>query len=291
MNDFSLFVLKNNLNFQNETDLKIQTVIRKFAKNSKNCLVLIAIMKNELRPFWNKIFSFNWKFGLFLILIICITRFILVLQANIRGNYSLIGIIMLISAILPFIFLSKQGRKKIGIVRTKRIGWLLCALVSGLLFSFILYYLGQILYGNSYNNWYSYIGKSYNIPVIISQHDKLILFFITALTGMLFSPIGEELFFRGIVHSSFSKSIGNKNASIVESSAFAITHIAHFGLVYLGGQWKLLIIPALIWMLGMFIASLLFLYFKNRTDSILGAIICHAGFNLGMIFCIFYMLN
>ncbi len=247
-------------------------------------------MTNELKPIWRKLFCFDWKFGLFLILIVCIPRFALVLQANVLKNYGSIGLIMLISAILPFVFLSKSGRRSIGIVKPQKYIPLLWAFVSGLIFSFLLYYLGQWLYGNSDNNWYHYIGRSYNIPEAISQSDKLILFAITALTGMLFSPIGEELFFRGIVYGSFEKSIGSSKASIVESAAFALTHIAHFGLVYLGGQWKLLLIPSLIWVLSMFFVSMLFLHYKKRSGSILGAIICHAAFNLGMIFCIFYIL-
>ena len=105
---------------------------------------------------------------------------------------------------------------------------------------------------------------------------------------MTFSPIGEELFFRGIVHASFAKSIGEKKAGIVDGSAFAITHISHFGLVFLNGQWNFLIIPTLIWVTGMFLVSLLFFAFKKYSGSILGAILCHAAFNLGMIGCIFY---
>jgi hypothetical protein len=38
------------------------------------------------------------------------------------------------------------------------------------------------------------------------------------------------------------------------------------------------------------LVSLLFLAFKKQSDSILGAIICHSAFNLGMIYCIFYLL-
>ena len=64
-------------------------------------------MENELRPFWTRFFSFNWKFGLLLILLVCIPRFILVLQANSSGSYGSIGLIMVISAITPFIFLGK----------------------------------------------------------------------------------------------------------------------------------------------------------------------------------------
>lgn len=247
-------------------------------------------MENELRPFWKRIFSFNWKFGLFLILIVCVPRFILVLNANASGNYSAIGMIMFISAIAPFIFLSKFGLKEIGITKPKKYSWLLFAFAIGLIGSILLYFLGQSLYGNSYENWYQYIGKSYNLPTGISPNSKAILFAIMALTGMTFSPIGEELFFRGIVHASFAKSIGEKKASIVDSSAFAITHISHFGLVFVNSQWNFYTIPAILWVVSMFLVSLLFFILKQRSGSLLGAIICHSAFNFGMIYCIFYWM-
>ncbi|CAN5191967.1 hypothetical protein BH11BAC6_BH11BAC6_08090 [soil metagenome] len=244
----------------------------------------------ELRPFWRKIFNFNWKFGLFLILIVCIPRFVLVLNANASGNYSSIGLIMFISALAPFIFLTKYGRRQIGITKPKKYSWLLVAFVGGLAFSFLLYYLGHSLYGNNVENWDSYIGKSYKIPATINEHDKTIFFVVVVLTGMTFSPIGEELFFRGIVHASFAKSIGEKHASVVDSSAFALTHISHFGLVFINNQWNFLAMPALIWVLSMFLVSVMFFIFKRYSGSILGAMICHAAFNLGMIYCIFYLL-
>jgi uncharacterized protein len=247
-------------------------------------------MEKELKSFWSRLFDFNWKFGLFLILIVCIPRFILVLNANSSGSYGSIGLIMTISAIAPFIFLTKYGRKEIGITKPRNFKWLFIAFFCGLIASILLYFFGQILYGNSYQNWYQYVGKSYKIPATITQSDKNIMFVIMAITGMTFSPIGEELFFRGIVHSSFAKSIGEKKASIVDSSAFALTHISHFGLVFINGKWDFFTIPTIIWVTSMFLVSLLFFTFRNKSDSILGAIICHSAFNLGMIFCIFYLL-
>jgi membrane protease YdiL (CAAX protease family) len=247
-------------------------------------------MDNELRPFWSRVFRFNWKFGLFLILIVCIPRFILVLNANASGNYGSIGLVMIISAVAPFIFLSKYGRKEIGITKPKKYSWLLIAFVFGLAASIFLYYLGQTLYGNTYENWYNYIGKSYKIPAGISQDDKRILFAIMAFTGMTFSPIGEELFFRGIIHSSFAKSIGERKASIVDGSAFALTHISHYGLVFIDEKWDFFTIPTVIWVTIMFLVSLVFFRFRKYSESILGAIICHSAFNLGMIYCIFYLL-
>lgn len=248
-------------------------------------------MENELRPFWSKNFKFDWKFGLFLILIICIPRFILVLHANETANYGYIGVIMLISAIAPFIFLSKFGRKKIGIKKPTNYSWLIIAFIIGIVFSVLLYFLGEAFYGSTYENWYNYIGKSYNIPNEIDHHNKLVMFGIMALTGMTFSPFGEELFFRGIVHSSFAISMGEKKASIIDSSAFALVHISHFGFVFINQRWDFLTVPTLIWVLSMFLVSILFYQSRKRSGSILGAIICHSAFNLGMIYCIFYLIS
>ena len=247
-------------------------------------------MNHELRNIWNLYFHFNWKFGLALILLICIPRFYMVLIANQTGNYSFIGLIMLVSALVPFIFLGKYGRKQIGITRTQRFKWLLFAFILGILGSLLLYVLGKILFGTTYHNWYVYIGKSYNISENIGATQKLIQFAIMAITGMTFSPIGEELFFRGIVHGSFAKTLGDKRASLIDSAAFAFTHLSHFGLVYVNMQWNFYALPALLWITGMFLVSFLFFKMKQKTASIWGAVLCHAGFNLGMIFSIFYWL-
>jgi len=56
-----------------------------------------------------------------------------------------------------------------------------------------------------------------------------------AITGITFSPIGEELFFRGIIHSSFAKSIGDKKASLVDNSHITFwlgIHKQQVGLFY-----------------------------------------------------------
>lgn len=246
--------------------------------------------ENALRPYWNKYIRFDWRFGLFLIALVCIPRFLLVLHANQTGNYGPIGAIMLVSALVPFVFLSKTGRRQIGIRGTGKFGRLALAFALGIGFSLVLYFSGEGLYGASFQNWYAYIGKSYNIPEGISHDDKLPLFAIMAATGMVFSPVGEELFFRGIVHGSFAKSMGEKKASLIDALAFALTHIAHFGLVYVNGRWNFYPVPTVLWVSAMFGVSLAFIAMKNTSGSLLGAIFCHAGFNLGMIYCIFYGL-
>ena len=107
---------------------------------------------------------------------------------------------------------------------------------------------------------------------------------------MTFSPFGEELFYRGVVHQAFREQLGDRKAAAVDSAAFALTHLAHFGLVYTDLQWKLLVRPAILWVIAMFLVSRMFFTFKQSTGSLLGAVLSHAAFNLGMIYCVFYLL-
>ena len=249
-----------------------------------------TLMNGALRPFWRKFFQLNWKFGLGLVLAVCIPRFVLVLQANQTGDYSSIGIIMTVSALVPFLFLSREGRRKIGITSPASYRWLLYSVVAGVAISALLFAVGHVLYDQTVSNWYVYVGRSYNLPEGLGGQDKLIYFIIFATTGMVFSPVGEELFFRGIVHSSFVASVGGAKATVIDALAFAFTHLAHFGIVYVSGVWTLLPVPAALWVIGMFAASLIFIACRKKTGSLLGAILSHAGFNLGMIYFIFYHL-
>ena len=108
------------------------------------------------------------------------------------------------------------------------------------------------------------------------------------MIGILFSPIGEELLYRGLAHESLATRLGNRGAALVDAGAFAVTHLAHFGIVYIAGAWTLLPLPALLWVVAMFLSSLVFYAFRVLTGSILGAIVAHAAFNLAMTYVIFY---
>jgi uncharacterized protein len=257
---------------------------------------MAVIIKNqklkhpELKIFWNRLFQFNWLFGLVLLLAICVPRFLMVLNANMTGNYGSIGIIMALSAIIPFIFLSKFGRDRIGIKKPESYRWLFYSFLAGMLISVLIFAIGWVLYADTISNWYVYIGNSYNLDAGLNAQDKFVYFLVFAITGMIFSPIGEELFFRGIVHSSFSASLGETKASIIDSLSFALTHLAHFGIVYVSGMWQFLLVPSILWIAVMFITSLIFIWCKKKTGSLAGAIASHAGFNLSMIYLIFYHL-
>jgi membrane protease YdiL (CAAX protease family) len=224
-----------------------------------------------------------------MILLFGIPRFFIVLKANITGNYGLIAIIFLCMWISPFIFLSKQGRQNIGIVKPSGAFWLLVSFLAGLLICILMFLVAMLFYKHTGNNWFVYISRSYQVSgIVLNESEKFVYFIIYAIIGMTFSPIGEELFYRGLVHGSFVERFGENKASAIDSLAFALTHLAHFGIVYQSGHWQFLFIPTLLWVVFIYITSRIFFFCKQKTGSILGAIICHAAFNLAMMYLIFY---
>ncbi len=247
----------------------------------------MGIEKEALRPLF-RFLTYNWKLGVFLVLLFGIPRFIMVLDANASGGYGTVSIIFLIMWVVPFIFLSKDGKKYIGIKKPVNYYWLIASFFIGFAFCALMFICAKFLYADTINNSFVYISRSYTIPGEALAANKLMFFAMFSLVGMTFSPIGEELFYRGVIHGSFVDQFGETKASIFDSLAFALTHLAHFGIVYNMDKWEFLPVPAILWVSGMFILCQLLFLCKQKTGSILGAIIGHAGYNVGMMYVIFY---
>jgi hypothetical protein len=241
-------------------------------------------------PF-RRFLGFDVRTGILLLVVFGLVRVTLVLQANVTvtGSYQAVSFVFVAMAVLPWVVLTREGRRKIGIVRPSRWRWVLPAAVAGVAVSLAVYAAATALWGRTVENPFAYIAGTYsNVPDSPSDADRLIYFIIYAVIGMLFSPIGEELLYRGIAHESLASRLGNRGAALVDAGAFAITHLAHFGIVYIAGAWAFLPLPALLWVVAMFLSSLVFYAFRLLTGSIVGAIVAHAAFNLAMNFVIFY---
>ena len=169
--------------------------------------------------------------------------------------------------------------------------WLFFSFLTGVVSCSVMFGVAELFFGDTVNNWFVYISKSYSTVDLIRNaagREKLIYFLINALLVMTFSPIGEELLYRGMIHGSFATRLGERQASLIDSLAFSLTHLAHFGIVIISGVWSFLPLPGLLWVFFMFGNSRLFFFCKEKTGSLLGAVLCHAGFNLAMTYFIFY---
>jgi len=241
-----------------------------------------------LRKFWRHFFKYNWKFGVFLILLFGIPRFILVLHANVSGGYGQASVIFFLMWFTPLIFLTKQGRKEIGLKRPNNYLRLLVSFILGIMSCIVIFGIFQLLFDSTLGNAFVYIAKAGAGSAHFTDSDRLTYFLIAAIPSMIFSPIGEEFLYRGVIHGSFVPGYGETKASVLDSLAFAFTHLAHFGIIYNIGKWEFLPVPAIIWVLSMFAVSQLFFRCKQMCDSIFGAVLSHAGYNFAMMYFIFY---
>lgn len=249
-------------------------------------------MSNSLlRPIWRPLFNVNWQLGLGLILLFGIPRFILVLQASQTGDFSLVSMIFILMWLAPFILLTRAGRRSIGLRKPRHYRWLGYGVLLGMLACVMMYFIATFLFAHSIENWLVYTRQSYQLQTgPVAPSDRWIYFIIFSVIAMTFSPVGEELLYRGLIHRSFAYDLGEWKASVIDSAAFSLTHLAHFGVVYYAGGWKFLPFPALLWVISIFGTGILFSICKERSDSLAGAVVCHAAFNLAMTYLIFYHL-
>ena len=179
-----------------------------------------------------------------------------------------------------------------GLRRPANWTWVVVAFISGFLYCLVMYLLANAWFTPGEEHWLHYLAGTYQqVPLPLSDTDRTIYFAIFAGIGMTFSPIGEELFYRGMIHEHFREKYGEQGASLLDSMAFSLVHLAHFGIICTAaGTYAFLPLPALFWVLFLFALCLSFSYFRKRSGSILGAILAHAGFNVGMNYFIFYAI-
>lgn len=248
-------------------------------------------MPTRIRPPLRRAFALNARTGILLLLVFGVVRIGLVLQANVTGSYQAVSFVFLAMIALPWLLLTREGRRNIGLVRPSRWRWVLPAAAAGAALAVLVHLIATALWGSTTSSPFVYISLSYaNVPAVLDDGDRLVFFIIFAIIGMLFSPIGEEILYRGLAHESLAARRGDRRAALIDAGAFAITHLAHFGLVFVAGAWAFLPLPAVLWVSAMFLASLMFYGFRMLTGSLVGAIVAHAGFNLAMNWVIFYLV-
>lgn len=236
--------------------------------------------------------GFDLRTGLLLVIVFGLLRVVLVLQANVTGSYQLVSLVFVAMAVLPWVVLTAPGRRRVGLVRPTRWRWMLPGVLAGAGAALLVFTVFGALWADTVRNAFVYIGGTYSmVPDGVSPSDRAIYFVIFAIIGMTFSPIGEELLYRGLAQESFAARLGTRTSALIDAGAFAVVHLAHFGVVYLAGGWALLPGPAALWLVAMFGSALVFHAFRVLTGSILGAIASHAAFNLTMTSIIFYVLD
>lgn len=195
----------------------------------------------------------------------------------------------IIMMLMPFIFLNKEGRRKAGLVKSNDAKYYLIAIATGAVLALVCFGLGWLLFGLSDDNWFISIKNSYFRTFDTTGMSLQQLFIIFTIPALIFSPIGEEIFFRGFLQEALATKFSYTLSMIIDSMFFALIHLFHHGIVKdQSGQINFYPLSGFIWVLLMFLTAMAFAILKKNSGSIYPSIIAHAVFNLVMNVCIFY---
>jgi len=184
-------------------------------------------------------------------------------------------------ACVPWVFLSRADRQQVGLKRSAYLGAYPQAALAGVLVSSLCFLLGYLLFGMSSDNWFVSIGNSFRAQPT-DGFSLLQLHLMFTIPGCIFSPIGEEIFFRGFFQRSLETRLSEKNGAFVESAWFAAVHLIHHGIVATAIGFAFRPLSGALWFLLMFVLSCLFAWLRKRSDSIFPAIVAHSAFNATM---------
>ena len=195
-----------------------------------------------------------------------------------------------IMAMLPWLVLTANGRHQIGLVKSQRITDYIWAALWGAMAALICFSIGYLLFGNASDNWYVNIGNSYKTAMDTTGMSFWTLSLIFTLPAILFSPIGEEIFYRGIVQKTLEQKLSVIQSTLIECILFALIHQVHHGIIKTAVGFDYLPFSGMLWFAQMLLVAWMFAWLRAKTGSIFVPIVAHMIFNITMNSTIFLFL-
>ena len=206
-------------------------------------------------------------------------------------NNPLLPVSFVLMVLCPFVFLTSSGRRLMGLKKPTNGIWMVWGVLLGGLAATACFLVGFVLFGYSADNWFVSV-QTYYAATAQEMPEMSIwaLFMVFTIPALIFSPLGEEFFFRGFAQTTLEQRIGPNRAMFVVALAFAAIHLIHHGIARNDGEFLLFFVSGSLWFGLIFGTSILFEICRRRTGSIWAAVICHMSFNLFMNIAIFMFL-
>lgn len=196
----------------------------------------------------------------------------------------------MVMAVLPWLLMTAPGRRSIGLRRATDRRFYALALGAGCAAALVCGLLGLAVFGMGADNWFISIATNYRNTLDTRGLALWQLHLFFTLPACLFSPVGEEIFFRGLLHGALQERFGPRAAAVSEAGLFGLVHVCHHGLWLAATGWAFRPVSGVLWMLLMFGTALVFSALRQRSGSLGPAIVAHAMFNATMNIFIFAAL-
>jgi membrane protease YdiL (CAAX protease family) len=203
------------------------------------------------------------------------------------GPYSLQELFFLQAAAmwaLPFIFLTKSGRREIGITeRGMTSAAILFSALAGAACAAAFFALGMIIYGDSPNNWCISIRIYLHIDEMRGLMPPLGLFALYAVPAIFLNPVGEEILFRGFMQQSFARRFNPTAGAVISSLLFGLIYLYIHGIWSDAAGFHLRLGSAALAVFLMACVGAVFTLCRSLSGSLWPAIAAHAAFNLTLL--------
>jgi len=232
--------------------------------------------------------AYMWQIALALAVIFAAARVVGVLGPKELRWILPLGFTLM--ALTPYALLDAAGRRDAGLQWSGSARWHGVAILAGGAAGLACFALGYAFFGVGPDNWFVTIANSYRRMMDTTGWPTARLLLVFTPPALIFSPIGEEIFFRGYLQYSLERRFSTRASTITECAAFGIVHLCHHGLFLSATGITLRPLSGAIWVLLMSGAAGLFAYLRKSSGSLLPAIVAHAAFNLVMNMTIFGFL-
>jgi membrane protease YdiL (CAAX protease family) len=235
-----------------------------------------------LKPFWLALIGPPWVVSLAAVAVVALIRFVAVFSP-----YPLQELFFMQTVamwVLPFIFLTENGRRQIGLSqRGLTATSIILSALAGAACGFFLFALGMMVYGDSPDNWCISIRNYLNFEELRGFMSPISLFALFALPAILLNPVGEEILFRGFIQQSFSLRFNRAVATLVNSLLFGMIYLYLHGIWHDASGFHLRTGSAAFAIFLMACIGAVFTLCRTLSGLLWPAVAAHAAFNLTLL--------
>lgn len=173
-----------------------------------------------------------------------------------------LGFVLMIA--VPWMLLSSEGRRQIGLRAPSSFSPYFWAVLGGVTAALAYFALGKLLFFDGADNWFMTVASNYRSTMDTSRLSTAKLYLVFTLPALLLSPIGEEIFFRGMLQRSLEERLSVNASTSIECAAFGIVHLCHHGLALGAAGVTIRPFSGALWVVLMFLVALLFAEIRNE---------------------------
>ncbi|MGA2572474.1 MAG: type II CAAX endopeptidase family protein [Terracidiphilus sp.] len=193
---------------------------------------------------------------------------------------------------LPWIFLNAEGRRGIGLCRPRK--WLPALALSGIAGGFaglLCFAVGWTTPHDSPSNLLVCVHHGLQLEQMRAAMPLGLILVAIGVPAVILMPVGEEIFFRGIMQQAFAQRFGGIAATLVQGVAFGVVHLQIVAVSLDAAGFHFRWLAGAATLAGGILVGALLTICRMRSGSLFASMAAHAACNLTMIGAVIFYFS